>query len=85
MSINFKVEPVDEKPKSINKGRSKSKYEPILTAFLESGHKLVRVDNTGLDCNYLRTQLVRVIKQNGIYSVKASVRKGDLYLEQISV
>jgi hypothetical protein len=82
MSFNFKVEPVDEKPKRINNSRSSSKYEPILTAFLEFDHKLVMVDNTGLDCNYLRQQLVRVMKQNGIISVQASVRNGELYLER---
>ena len=64
--IRFTIDPVDEKPKKpTNKGKP-SKYMHILTAFLESGHKMVRVDGTGLDGNYLRTQLVRVIKKNGI-------------------
>jgi len=80
--IRFTIDPVDEKPKKPISNRKTSKYMPILTAFLESGHKLVRVDGTGLDGNYLRMQLVRVMKKNGIDSVKASVRNGELYLEQ---
>ena len=84
MSIDFSFEAVKEKPKSETVTRKGSKYDPILTAFLESGHKLVRVDNTGLDGNYLRMQLARVIKTKGITSIEASVRNGELYLEKIN-
>ena len=47
--IQYSIEPVDEKPEK-KQGRKKgvSKYNPIIKAFLESGHNLVNVENTGL-------------------------------------
>ena len=82
-NINYNIQPVYKKPvKKKPPYKTGSKYEPILTAFLESDHELVRVDGTGLTGNYLRMQLVRIIKKNSITSVKASVRNGELYLEK---
>jgi len=83
MSLNFSVEPVDEKPKkNTHRGRKGSKYEPILTAFLETGHKLVRVDSTGLSAAYLSIAINKIIKKKGIDSVKVSVRDGKVFLEK---
>ena len=64
--IRFTIDPVNEKPKKPTSKGKTSKYMPILTAFLKFGNKLARVDGAGLDGNYLRQQLVRVIKKNGI-------------------
>jgi len=81
--IRFTIDPVDKKPqKPTNKGKP-SKYAPIIDAFLKSGHKLVRVDNTGLDGNYLRQQLIRVVNKKGIKSIKVSVRNNEVYLSLI--
>lgn len=79
--INYQMQPVDEKPKKPTNKRKPSKYMPILTTFLESGHKLVWVD-TEIESNYLTQQLNRVIKKNSIKSIKVSVRNGILYLEK---
>jgi len=84
--IRFTIDPVNEKPKkSTNKGRSGSKYLPILTGFLESGHELVRVDGTGKEANYLKAQLNRIIKKKGLDSVTVSVRKKQVYLEKTDI
>ncbi len=81
--LPFSMTPVDEKPLR-NRGRSKGsgKYVPILDAFLESEHKLVKVENTGKDSYYLRVQLKRVCDQRGLTSVKLTVRNKELYLEK---
>jgi len=81
MSIDFSVEPVDEKPKHTSRGRKGSKYTPIIEAFLDSGHELVKVDDTGKDANYLALILKKLIKKRGD-SIKISVRNGKVYLEK---
>jgi len=80
--ISYSLEPVKEKPKRNDPGVKESKYLPIIQAFLKSEHSFVRVDGTGLDGNYLRLQLVRVLKKKGIDLVKASIVNGELYLEK---
>jgi len=73
---------VDEKPKRKGKPKGVSKYAPILDAFLESEHKLVKVENTGKDAIYLRTGLKRLCKQRGIDSVTVYIRNKEVYLEK---
>jgi hypothetical protein len=80
MPINFSVEPVDEKPKHTGRGRKGSKYAPIIEAFLDSGHELVRVDGTGKQANPLAMILKRIIKKRGD-SIKVTVRNNEVYLE----
>ena len=81
--INFNIQPVEEKPERKNRAtRRRSKYEPIINAFLASGHSLVRVEGTGLDANYLRGQLMKVLKMKDIDSVEVSVRTKEVYLEK---
>jgi len=46
--ISFKIQPVNEKPERKNRVTRKNKYEPIIDAFVDSGHSLVRVEGTGL-------------------------------------
>ena len=80
--ISFNIQPVEEKPKRKTKPPQGSKYEPIIDAFLDSGHDLVRVEDTGLDANYLRGQLLKVLDIREIDSVEVSVRNREVYLEK---
>jgi len=80
--VSFNIQPVDEKPRKETKAPRGSKYEPIINAFMDSNHKLVRVDGTGLDANYLAGQLTKVIKSKGIDSIEVSVRNKKVYLEK---
>ena len=81
MSIEYSINPVEEKPKKNTKPQG-SKYAPIIEAFLESDYKLVMVDETGLDAYYLAGQLKKVCKQLGKDSIKVSVRNKGVYLEK---
>ncbi len=80
--INFNIQPVEEKVKRKTKPQQGSKYEPIIDAFLDSGHSLVRVEGTSLDANYLRGQLMKVLGMKEIGLVKISVRNKEVYLEK---
>lgn len=81
--IPFSITPVDEKPKRKHyRPRGSGKYVKILDTFLESEHKLVRVEDTGKDAHYLRVQLKRVCDQRGLDSVQLTVRNKELYLEK---
>ena len=80
--ISFNIQPVEDKPKKKTKPPQGSKYEPIINAFLNSMHSLVRVEGTGLDANYLRGQLMKVLKMKDIDSVEVSVRNKEVYLEK---
>ena len=81
--IHFSLHPVDSKPVT-NRGRVKgsSKYAPIIDAFLESEHKLVKVENTGKDAYNLCIQLKKICEQRGLDSVAVSVRNKEVYLEK---
>ena len=80
--ISFNIQPVEEKPERKTKPSRGSKYEPIIDAFLASGHSLVRVEGTGLVANYLRGQLMKVLGMKEIDSVEVSVRNKEVYLEK---
>ena len=81
--IGFNIQPVEEKPLRRNRAtRRGSKYEPIIDAFLDSGHSLVRVEGTGLEVNYLRGQLMKILDLKEIDSVDVSVRNREVYLEK---
>jgi len=83
--ISFNIQPVDEKPKRKNRAARKgNKYEPIIIAFLDNKQSLVRVEGTGLDPNYLRGQLMKVLEAKGGGSVEVSVRNKAVYLEKSS-
>ena len=60
--VRFKMTPEDKKPVT-KRGLAKrsGKYAPILDAFLESEHRLVRVEDTGLNGYYLRVQLKKCV------------------------
>jgi len=80
--ISFNIQPVDEKPKKETKAPRGSKYEPIINAFMDSNHKLVRVDGTGIDANYLTGQLKKIIDKKALDMVTVSVRNKEVYLEK---
>jgi hypothetical protein len=80
--ISFNIQPVEDKPKKKANPPQGSKYEPIINAFQASGHSLVRVEGTGLDANYLRGQLMKVLDIREIDSVEISVRNKEVYLEK---
>ena len=81
--MRFKITPVDKKPLSnAGKKRGSSKYAPIIDAFLDSEHKLVKVEGTGKDADSLRVQLLRLCKHRGLDSVTITVRNRELYLEK---
>ena len=82
--INYNIEPVDEKPRKQGPQRGTGyKYDPIIEAFLESDHSLVRVEGTGRETNYLSMQLKRVLDRRDVKNVAVSVRNKEIYLEKI--
>ena len=82
-NIRFNIQPVEKKPdKRKPPYRTGSKYEPIITAFLESEHEMVRVDGTGIEANYLSGQLKKIITVKEVGSVQVSVRNKEVYLEK---
>jgi len=81
--ISFKIQPVDKKPKKEGPPRrTGSKYDPIIEAFLESEHSLVRVEGTGREAYYLYTQLKRALERRDVDDVAVSVRNREVYLEK---
>ena len=81
--VNYSMEPVDEKPRKQGSQRgARYKYDPIIEAFLESEHSLVRVEGTGREAYYLYTQLRRALERRDINNVAVSVRNKEVYLEK---
>ncbi|HUV34087.1 MAG TPA: hypothetical protein VMW22_04095 [Candidatus Desulfaltia sp.] len=82
--IDFKMQPVEEKPEKRKPPyRTGSKYEPIITAFQRSNHKLVRLDGTEIEANYLAGQLKKLLASKANDAVKVSVRNKKVYLEKV--
>ena len=78
--VNFKLQPVSEKPS--RKYRKGSKYDPLLDAFLSGTNNLVSVSVPGKDANYLRTQLNKRIETRSLSGAKVSVVNNVCYLEK---
>jgi hypothetical protein len=79
--VKFDLKPVEKKPS--RKYRKGSKYDPIIDSFLESEHDLVKVEVSGKDANYLRTQLKKRIDARDLQSnVEVSVVNNIAYLEK---
>ena len=83
MSVEYNFSPMDKKPESKRPRSGVSKYEPIITAFLGSGHDVVKVDGVDKEANYIAGQLQRVCKSKGYENIKASTVCGKVYLEKI--
>jgi hypothetical protein len=80
--VRFKITPVAEKPTRKDRRKRFRKYAPIIDAFLESEHRMVRVEDTGLEGSYLSVQLKRLYKERGIDTVTVSVVNKEVYLEK---
>lgn len=78
--VKFKLKSVETKPS--RRYRKGSKYDPILSAFVEATETLVEVHVEGKDANYLRTQLNKRIEAKKL-GIKTSVVNNILYLEKL--
>ena len=79
--IPFKLLDVEKKPS--RKYRKGSKYDPIIDKFLNGKSGLVKVEVTGKDANYLRTQLKKRIDARDLNSkIEVSVVNSIAYLEK---
>ncbi len=78
--VSFNLKPVSEKPS--RRYRKGSKYDPVLDAFMSGYEKLVAVEVSGKDANYLRTQLNKRIDVRKLTGVKVSVVNNIVYLEK---
>ena len=77
--VKFQLIPVDDKPsRKFNKA---SKYDPILDRFLVGRDRLVTVEVTGRNPNYLRMQLKKRIDARQL-AFKVSVVDDEVYLEK---
>jgi len=77
--VKFQLIPVDDKPsRKFNKA---SKYDPILDRFLVGRDRLVTVEVTGRNPNYLRMQLKKRIDARQL-AFKVSVIEDEVYLEK---
>lgn len=78
--INFKLVPVDEKPRRFRKG---SIYDPIIDEFLGGNESLVEVNVEGKSAHYLRMQLNKRIQLRGLSDqLKVSVTGEVAYMEK---
>ena len=79
--IPFKLVDVEKKPS--RRYRKGSKYDPIIEKFLGSKSRLVKVEVTGKDANYLRTQLKKRINARDLDDkIEISVVNNVAYLEK---
>ena len=80
--VFFKIVEVREKPKKQQRKRSK-KYDQIIDAFREGKSRLVRVDATEKEANYLRMQLKKRIDARELdKEIEVSVVNNAAYLEK---
>jgi hypothetical protein len=77
--VKFQLIPVDDKPS--RKFNRASKYDPILDRFLVGKDRLVTVEVTGRNPNYLRMQLKKRIDVRKL-DFKISVIDDEVYLEK---
>jgi hypothetical protein len=80
--VPFKLVDVEKKPS--RKYRKGSKYDPIIDKFLSGKSSLVKVEVTGKDANYLRTQLKKRIDARDLNAkIEVSVVNNIAYLEKM--
>ncbi len=80
--MGFKLVDIEKKPS--RKYRKGSKYDPIIDKFLDGKSGLVKVEFTGKDANYLRTQLKKRIDARDMKSkIEVSVVNNVAYLEKM--
>lgn len=75
---------IDVEKKPSRKYRKGSKYDPIIDKFLSGKSGLVKVEVTGKDANYLRTQLKKRIDARDLNAkIEVSVVNNIAYLEKM--
>lgn len=85
----FQILPMDEEPKT--KYTKKSKYDAVLSAFIEKGIKLARItmvnEKTGekYTGEYLSRQLQSRIVDREIENVKGRMINGEAYLQRTDI
>jgi hypothetical protein len=80
-TTSFNLVEVEKKPS--RKYRKGSKYDPILDQFIKSKSTLVKVDVSGKEANYVRTQLKkRIDARNMGKQIEISVVNNVAYLEK---
>ena len=80
--VPFRLIDVEKKPS--RKYRKGSTYDPIIDKFLSGKSSLVKVEVTGKDANYLRTQLKKRIDARDLNSkIEVSVVNNTAYLEKL--
>jgi hypothetical protein len=79
--VPFKLVDVEKKPS--RKYRKGSKYDPIIDKFQSGKSNLVKIEVTGKDANYLRTQLKKRIDARDLNTkIEVSVVNNVAYLEK---
>jgi len=77
--IKYEMKPVTEK--RLKKTRIKSIFDPIIDAFIESGHDLVEISVEDKTPGYMVTQLKQRIERREL-NIEASHGGGFVYLEK---
>lgn len=79
--IEFSLKPVKKKPS--RRYRKGSKYDPLVEKFMKSSAKMVELEVTGKDANYLRTQVNKRIEAKKLTAkMSVSVVNNKIYLEK---
>lgn len=79
--LNFRIEPVEAKPRRFRQG---SKYDPIIDEFLKGEERLVEVSVEGKSPHYLRMQLNKRIQLRELgEQLKVSVAGEVAYMEKL--
>ena len=80
-NLAYKLVDVEKKPS--RKYRKGSKYDPIIDKFCEGDSNLVKVEVSGKEVNYVRTQLKKRIDARELgKQVEVSVVNNITYLEK---
>ena len=79
--ISFNLIDIDQKPH--RRFRKGSKYDPIIDKFCEGVSNLVKVEVSGKEANYVRTQLKKRIDARDLgKQIEVSVVNNITYLEK---
>ncbi len=79
VEVKYEMKPVTEKREAVK--RYKSIYDPVIDAFMRSGHDLVEITVEGRKPSYMVTQLKKRIEKREL-DIVASHGGGFVYLEK---
>jgi hypothetical protein len=81
VDLSFQLVGVDQKPR--RRFTKRSKYDSIIDKFCEGDSKLARVEVSGREANYVRTQLKKRIDARELdKQIEVSVVNNGVYLEK---